>query len=312
MIVADLSRPALAARLAGSGLRLRTGPVVNCIRSPVAAVVDGIALHYAQHPVADEDGFADFHVSVDLPRGLRRWIQPQVLFRFDGGAPFNPLPGGQGFPMLEWGLNWCVSSQCHQYLILHAAVLERAGHAIILPAPSGSGKSTLCAGLAFGGWRLLSDELTLIEPRGLDIVPIPRPISLKNASIDVIGHWAPQAVFSPVVHDTVKGSVAHVRPAADAVQRAGQAARPGWVVIPRYAPDVPCLLEPLPKAQAMMQLVDNAFNHNVHGRAGFEALAGLIDASDCFALHYADLTQAVELLSRLPTPAGHRHAASSR
>jgi hypothetical protein len=311
MIVADLSRPALAARLAVEGLRLRTGPLVTCVRSRVPAVIDGIALHYASHPLAESGEFADFHVSVDLPRGLRRWIQPQVLFRFDGGAPFNPLPGGQGFPMLEWGMNWCVSSQCHQYLILHAAVLERAGHAIILPAPSGSGKSTLCAGLAFGGWRLMSDELTLIEPGGSGIVPIPRPISLKNASIDVIARLAPQAVFSPVVHDTIKGSVAHVRPPADAVRRATEPARPGWVVVPRYDPGEPCLLEPLSKALAMMQLVDNAFNYDVHGAAGFETLAAVVDACDCFTLRYADLKQAVDLLSCLPAPASPADAAAS-
>jgi hypothetical protein len=43
-------------------------------------------------------------------------------------------------------------------------VLERGGRALLLPAPSGSGKSTLCAGLAFNGWRLLSDELALLDP----------------------------------------------------------------------------------------------------------------------------------------------------
>jgi HprK-related kinase A len=303
MIVADLSGPALVARLNGTGLRIRTGPVVNCIQSRVDAVVDGIALHYARHPIVDDHDFADFHVSVNPARGVRRWIQPQVFFRFDGGAPFNPLPANQGFPMLEWGLNWCVSSQCHQYLILHAAVLERDGCALVLPAPSGSGKSTLCAGLAFGGWRLLSDELTLIEPGTGRIVPIPRPISLKNASIEVIARWAPQAVFSPVVHDTVKGSVAHVQPLPDAVARADEPARPGWIVMPRYVPDGPCQLQPLTKAQAMMQLVDNAFNYTVHGRAGFETLARVVDLSDCFSLQYADLRQAVDALGALPVPA---------
>lgn len=302
MLVRDFSAPQLRARLRGTGLRLRTGPVVNLIRTRVPAVERGIALHYAAHPVEDDAGFADFDVRVEAPRSLRAWLRPQVYFHFDGDSPFNPLPGDQGFPMLEWGLNWCVSSLCHQFITLHAAVLERDGHALVLPAPSGSGKSTLCAGLAFHGWRLLSDELTLIDPGDLSVTPLPRPISLKNASIEVIARAAPQAAIGPPVHDTIKGTVAHVRPPEVAVRRAGEKARPGWVVLPRYVADAPARLTTLPKARAMMQLIDNCFNYAVHGVRGFRGLADFVDRSDCFEFTYSSLSEAIDLFRRLPPP----------
>ena len=139
MIVADLSVEELVGKLAGGGLRLRTGPVVTEIRSKLPAVVRGVALHYADHPIEGSEGFADFQVCVAPPRGLRRWIRPQVLFQFDGTPPFKPLPAEQAFPILEWGLNWCVSSHLHQYLIVHAAVVEKSGCSLLLPAPPGSG-----------------------------------------------------------------------------------------------------------------------------------------------------------------------------
>jgi HprK-related kinase A len=302
MLVSDLAGPALRARLRGPGLRLRTGPVVNLIRTHVPAVEAGIALHYASHPVEDDACFADFDVCVAHPRGLRSLLRPQVEFRFDGDSPFNPLPGNQGFPMLEWGLNWCVSSLCHQYIILHSAVIEREGAAMILPAPSGSGKSTLCAGLSFHGWRLLSDELALIDPQALTITPLPRPISLKNASIEVIRRAAPGAAFGPVVHDTIKGSVAHVQPPTHAVRNGRVLARPGWVVLPRYEAAADTRLRPLPKAQALMLLIDNAFNHGVHGAQGFEALAAVIERSDCFEFTYSRLDEAIALMATLPAP----------
>ena len=114
MKLGDLSPQQLQHRLAHAGVSLRTGPVVSRVRSRLAAVRDGIALHYAAHPLAPDDAFVDFHVRVRRPGGLRRWVQPQVVFEFDEATPFAPLPGDQGFPMLEWGLNWCVTNHCHQ------------------------------------------------------------------------------------------------------------------------------------------------------------------------------------------------------
>lgn len=298
----DLSPTQLRQRLAHPGVNLRTGAFVTRIQTRLSAVADGMALHYAAHPIEPDEAFADFHVRLKRPSGLRRWIQPQVVFHFDESTPFAPLPGDQGFPMLEWGLNWCITNHCHQVLVLHAAVVERDGYALILPAPPGSGKSTLCAGLAHRGWRLMSDELTVIDPERLDIQAVPRPVSLKNASIEVIRAFAPEACFGRVVHDTNKGSVAHFRPPLSAVERAFERAQPGWVVMPRWQAGAPTSLRPLSKARCLMQLVENAFNYNVHGTAGFETLAALVDRCDTFEFTYSDLDDAARLFAQLPAP----------
>lgn len=282
-----------------SGLHLATGPFVVNIRSPLQTVADAVGALYTDYPVLDEPGFVDFHVSVHRPPGIRRWWNKQVVFGFDGEEPFNPLPGNQGFPLLEWGLNWCVYGLCHQYLILHAAVLERNGQALILPAPSGSGKSTLCAGLLFNGWRLLSDELTLICPKQGDIVPIPRPVSLKNQSIGVIESFAPQALFGSKVEETSKGVVAHFRPPAGAVALASRRAAPAWVVMPKFMAGQPAKLTQLEKAKTLMNMIENAFNYDVFGLAGFELLRSVVDRSQCFSFEYSHLPDAIALFSRL-------------
>jgi HprK-related kinase A len=293
MIVGDLPPGDLAYRLASAGLRLRTGPVINRIESRLGRVVQGVARHYADYPVEEAGSFADFHVRVAPPQSLRRWVKPQAIFQFDAARPFLPLPANQAFPMLEWGLNWCVSSHCHQYLIVHAAAVERNGAALVLPGPPGSGKSTLCAGLVSRGWRLLSDELTLLEfPTG-NIVPLPRPVSLKNASIDVIRQFSPEATLGPPVHDTVKGSVAHMTAPAASVRRATETARPRWIALPRYERGAAPRRAALSKARAFMHLADNAFNYDVHGRRGFGLLAEVVAGSDCFEFHYGALAAAV-------------------
>ena len=79
MIVGELPSRELASRLANAGLRLRTGPVVNRIQSQLRWVVQGIARHYADYTIEESASFADFHVRLGPPRGLRRWLKPQVM-----------------------------------------------------------------------------------------------------------------------------------------------------------------------------------------------------------------------------------------
>lgn len=300
MIVADLSLPDLDRRLRRDGLRVRTGPVVVHIQSQLRTARQGIALHYAQHPIESVSGFADFHISVDRSRAVCRWLNQQVVFRFDGTQPLAPLLGDQGFVALEHGLDWCVASHCHQYLIVRAAVLERGGRALLLPAPSGSGKSTLCAGLVFGGgWRLLSDELALINPANGHVVALPRPVRLKDASINVVRDFAPTAVFGDVVHATTNGQIAYARPPADAVLHANEHPLPAWVVVPHFVAGAAAQMLPLSQARAFMALVDNAFNYNIHGRIGFAAFATLIDRSACLEFTYSDLREAITVFDQL-------------
>lgn len=299
----SLAPAELARRLVAPGIHLQTGQFQICIQSPLPGLAANIGLLYADYPLAPADGFTDFHVRLGPPAGLRRWLRPQVIFEFDSALPFKPLPRDQALPMLEWGLNWCVSSYANLYLIIHAAVIEKNGFAAILPAPPGSGKSTLCAALINRGWRLLSDELTLVRPGDHKIVPLPRPVSLKNASIDVIKAYEPSAVFSRKVFDTVKGTIAHMKPPTDSVARANDVAQPAWVVFPKYEPGAATTLAPISQAHGFMRLADNTFNYSSLGRHGFDAVAGLMDACNCFDFTYSVIDEAIATFDALtPRP----------
>jgi HprK-related kinase A len=291
---------ALARLRSREGLALRTGPVVFRARTGLPDVAARILALYTDYPVCDDRDLIDFDVSIVHPRGPRNWLKPQVSFEMDGYHPFNPLAGDQGFPLLEWGLNWCVYSSCHQYLVLHAAVVERGGRALILPAPSGSGKSTLCAALALSGWRLLSDELALIDGQGR-LIPLPRPVSVKNQSIEVLSRHFPALRFGSRVEETVKGVVAHFAAPTAAVASAAEPAWPAWVVMPRYKPGAATKLSPLPRAQGFMSLIENAFNYDLFGAPGFERLGKVIDRCSCFGFEYTDLQDALRVFDELAT-----------
>ncbi|WP_279338281.1 HprK-related kinase A [Solimicrobium silvestre] len=280
------------------GLFLQTGAFVVHIKTRIPAVAHGLGLLYADYSLASNE-FADFHVTLAPPRNLRRWLRSQVLFQFEGKLPFKPLPYSQAFPMLEWGLNWCVSNHAHTYLMIHAAVVEKGGRAAILPAPPGSGKSTLCAALINRGWRLLSDELTLIRLNDGLIESFPRPVSLKNGSIEVIKRYVPSAIFSPVVKDTIKGTVAHMKPSTDSVQRGQEPARAAWIIFPKFTVGAETRLEEIPSARAFMRVADNSFNYGLLGQQGFQALAQLIDHSQAFDFSYSELDEAMQVFDNL-------------
>lgn len=301
--IAELPPKELASRLRAGTLLLDLHPFVVRIRAPQVAVATALATMYAHFPVRDADGFADFHIALRPGRGLRRWIRPQVSFEFDGKPAFKPLPENQAYPMFEWGLNWCIAAHAHQFLILHAAVIERAGQAIIMPAPPGSGKSTLCAGLVSRGWRLLSDELALLHMESGLVHGMARPINLKNRSIEVMRQFQPDAAMSTPVSDTVKGTVALLRPPETSVSRVRETALPAHIVFPRYLVDAPASFVPLDKARSAMRVADEAFNYGIHGRRGFEALTALLDRCACHEFSYGRLEEAIEAFDRLLEPA---------
>jgi hypothetical protein len=296
----QLSAAELRARLRGPGLWMRTGPFSLRVQSGLDHVAEGLAQLYGQFEVRDaREAFADFHVAVNAPATLRRWVRPQVSFSFDGTEPFKPLPLDQAYPMLEWGLNWCVSVHAHQYLIIHAAVVEKNGLAAVLPAPPGSGKSTLTAGLVLSGWRLLSDELTLIDRKTGLIHALPRPVSLKNASIPLIRAFSADAFINRASHDTAKGTVAHMRPPKSSVARQHEPARPGWVVFPKWVAGATTRMLPRSKAQTFMFLAQNAFNYSHLGLEGFQVGTALIERSVCCDFEYSRLEEAVAAFDRL-------------
>ncbi len=294
----DLSLPELRHRLA-RGLELRTGPFRFLIYSRRPDVVRGLATLYADFPVQEAADFHDYHIRIDKVSGPRRWYRPQVNFWQDGYSPFKPLPVQHAFALLEWGMNWCIAAEGQHYLMLHAAVLERNGRAVILPGDPGAGKSTLTAALVQSGWRLLSDELTLVDRRDGLIAPLARPISLKNHSIDIIRARYPAAVIGDTSLDTHKGSVAHVRPPRESVERMDEKARPAHIVFPRWRADARTRLQPHSRADAFIHAATHGFNYSRMGRLGFQLNAALIDACDCWDFEYSSLDEALATFAEL-------------
>lgn len=280
----------------GRGLCLSIGSFDIKLRSRIPEVARGLVFLYPDHPLSRQEDLIDFEIDLNSPDNLRRWLYPQVTFSFEGKVPFKPLPRIQAFALFEWGLNWVIANNAHQYAIVHAATVEKSGRAIILPGAPGSGKSTLCAAMVCRGWRLLSDEMALISLNDGLLRPFPRPVSLKNASIGIIRDYSATVTMGDTIADTAKGTVAHMRPPQPSIDMGKIPASPHTVAFPKYKCGAQPKALPLSKGDALMGLVRNCFNYAVLGTAGFTALADTVDQSRCLAIEYDSLDSAIKML----------------
>lgn len=235
--------------------------------------------------------FIDFKVQIKFDSLVRRLIRPQISFYSDQHSPFKPLPVSQAAAVLEWGMNWCIAAHEFGKLIIHAAVLVKDGKAIIFPALPGSGKSTLTAYLGLSGWSTYSDEMAIIDLETGLVSPLYRPVCLKNESITLVKKWHPEAFFTPVCKDTQKGDVAHVKVSNWSQYRSFEPVPIVSVVFPKYSSDSDLTIYQLSQLEAFNTLSKNAFNYNVLGTRGFEAVKKVISGSRHFEIKYNDVKE---------------------
>lgn len=275
------------------GLCFDVGSFTVRLRSSHKDFISTFRQLYFDFPVIADDQLIDFFIDIQAPKSLRRWIRPQIIARIDGQEPFQPFATSHAMPLFEWALNWCIARQGQHQLMLHAAVLEKHGKALILPALPGSGKSTLAGALAQRGWRFLSDEFCLIHLKQGHVVPIPRPAPLKNESIDVIRHFERSVFIGPLFEKTRKGTIGHLRAPTASVERMKETAMPGWIIFPQYQHQSEVIIESIDKSAAFLKLATNSFNYSLLGDNGFKAVKAMIETCACYNLHYSNLNDVI-------------------
>jgi HprK-related kinase A len=297
--VSGLTLNEFGGALSGRGLGVQIGPFSALVGTDIDSLTEPLYRLYEDYPLLPQDSVYSFHVRLLKKRASPRFYRHLVRFSVDGRTPHEDMPAEQALPVLEWGLNLVVALRCHCFLMLHSAVLERNGRALLLPAAPGDGKTTLCAGLAHRGWRTLSDEFGLIRPDTCDMIPIPRPMALKNESIEIIREFAPDAYIGPATSGTRKGTVAHVKPSAESIARQSEAASASMIVFPRWVAGAELSLQEMTKGEGFMRLATNAFNYELLEEAAFRTVRDIVSGARCYRLVYSDLEEATARLSEL-------------
>ncbi|GAB4516988.1 MAG: HprK-related kinase A [Parvularculaceae bacterium] len=277
---------------------LALGPFNVSIRTDIDSCLESLFELYRHNEVVS-DGFIDvFMAAMSRMRPGQPWRRRAFIY-IDGQFDVAMAPERLATPALEWSLNLAIATRAHEYLLLHGAALEKNGRALIMPAPPGSGKSTLAAELCLRGWRLFSDEFCLVQPETGRVRPFPRPISLKNRSIDILRDKAPARVASQVFDGTAKGRVGYFLPDAQSIARQREPAPPALIVLPQWRENGECRIDPLAQTDAYGLLVTNAINADFHGVEGFRLLVGAARRTSAYKISYGQSEDAVSAVESL-------------
>lgn len=277
--------------------RIAVGPVQFRIGSDWAAPIAALERLYAAYP-QDETRPADATVRLFAARLWRLWLRPSVHIGGDFVVPNAlPLPLSMGLLAAEMGMNLQVALGWRRHMLLHASAVARNGHAAIMSGESGSGKSTLAALLGEGGWRLMGDEFTLIDPPSGDALAFPRAVSLKNQAIDEMTARVDAARLGPLLAGTPKGDIRHLIPRADAVAAMHEPARPALILFPRFGGEA--AVERMGQGEAFVRLTEASTNYVSLGEEGFAALTRLVRETPAFAISYPDSVTGMALVEQL-------------
>jgi hypothetical protein len=204
-------------------------------------------------------------------------------------------------------INWNAIESC-ELVALHAGGVERDGLGLVCPGQMEAGKTTLVAGLVRAGMGYLSDEAVAIDGETLLIRPYPKPLSLDPGSWALFPELEPHAQLSS---DDYKRDQWQVPSSAIRAGAVGRSCPVGVVVFPRHAPGAATVLEPLRRAETLVELAEHTFDFKGQSRVALDLLAEVVRPADCYRLTMGDLDEAVGLLwSLVGSPASSRREAS--
>ena len=181
-------------------------------------------------------------------------------------------------------------------LVAHAGGVVGARGAVVLPAHAEAGKTTLTTGLVGAGFGYLSDEAVAFDFDTLEITAYAKPLSIDPGAWDLFARLEPDEPFDGEGYKTEQWQVPPERVRRGAVVAR---ARARYLVFPRYRDGAATTLEPISRAEGVVELAKNTFHFRRHGRRGLDALARLVPELDCYRLEVGDLDRGIAVVTEL-------------
>jgi HprK-related kinase A len=276
---------------------VQVGPRVFRVGSDWPGPIAQLVALYRNYPKAN-DRVPDFTVRLEAQQWWRRFIRPSVAIEGDYMLPDAvPLAIAHGLLAAEMAMNLQMALGERHMMILHASTVERDGKVLIMTGESGSGKSTLSALLGERGWRFMGDEFALVDPVTGLVHPFPRPVSLKNEAIRVVGDVVGDARLGPLLRATPKGDIRHLMPPSSAIQAMLEPGKPALILFPRFGREG--AVRDIGTSEVFVRLTEASTNYVALGEPGFAALTQLVTTVPARAIDYPDTQTAVSIVDDL-------------
>jgi len=241
-----------------------------------------------------DNGHADIIYSLKMRTDSVTGTIYEILV--DGKKKHQTNRKSELFSHLEWMITCNTLLHLQEFFQLHAGAVVKGGKAILLPAGHGSGKTTLTLSLTKNRYRCLSDDIVLIDPESLMVIPFPRSFLIKDGAIKKLaksnlidkkkGYYCRSEdilYFNPDTNN--KLSVRKVKPYA--------------IVELKHNCRFKNELRPVSKSQMCIKLLRQSFNVHNYKRKAVTILTGLVRESKCYSLKTNNVNDAVRLVSQI-------------
>lgn len=208
---------------------------------------------------------------------VRRKGESWLLRSFDGQGQEVPSP---------WSLVLALRSEMDRFTLtnvpdavdLHAAAAQIEDKTVLFPGAPGAGKTTLVLAGLHSGWKLVADDMTLLNLSDRTITVLPRPIGLRaKAELDP-ERWSPPD-WVPVSRS------ATLVPASVFELARGPELQVDGIVFPRFAAGAPTVLGALSPADALAKLTSHV--RPMVPRV-MSSLSAMCMSAPAYALEYGD------------------------
>lgn len=198
-----------------------------------------------------------------------------------------------------------------KFLALHAGVVAHGRDAMIISGSPQRGKTVLTLALVGAGLRFLSDELAVIERGGWGVLPHPRAVLLRQASLRLLPELRDTLLRAPArLDDGHEERLAFHVPRAFP-DRVGGPCRIRFVVLLRPRESGRTDLAPVRKSVALLQLmIQTVFSENIPFDERVAAVSTVVERADCYTLRADGVEQAVQRLKDLYLQVPERDGAS--
>jgi hypothetical protein len=227
------------------------------------------------------------------------WQEWSIVYR-DGEPLQGCLTQDRLAPMV-YACVWMTALKAYPFwLNVHAGVVRGRQGCILMPAAPGSGKSTLTLGLVCAGFEYYSDEVALLAPDTLQVVPFPQAICVKESGLQAAASLLPEAEATALHMRSDGNRVAYIPPPRSQLPEADAKGDVRLVVFPRYQKGAATRRERLAPAEALRRLLDQCTA--IEGRLDVRSVGRLvawISQLDCHALTYGTTERAVTAVANL-------------